>query len=458
MPILPIDTCRYGSPEIKRIFEERNRLQYQLEFEGAVAKAQAQINMIPAGVAKEIVKIAKSNKITLERVRKLEANSEHDTAAVVEALIEKCSTKSKPWIHYGLTSNDIIDSTISMQMRDVFHIIEPKILKLALILVNLSVKFRAQPAVGRTHGQHTSIIAFGLKFAVWAAEMATHIERIEEGKKRFLLCKTLRTGSLMGKRALEVQKIVAKNLSLHSVDAATQVIPRERIAEIQFLIALVGCTLDKIANEVRNLQRTELGEVAEHFRKGQMGSSAVPVKRNPIKSEKVSSLARLLRSLVDVALNNIPLWHERDLSNSANERFTLPMAAILLDEMLNSSISVIAKLKINTQRLTSNLNMTKGQIYSEFVLDALVKKGVSRITAYRDIQRIAFSVLQSGQHFRDAIGRDSHLAKKLSSEDLNYIFDPNKHLGASSEIIDHVVNKVRNTRNKYFNHESKLPL
>jgi adenylosuccinate lyase len=461
MPILPIDTCRYGSPEIKRIFEERNRLQYQLEFEGAVAKAQAQINMIPAGVAKEIVKIAKSNKITLERVRKLEANSEHDTAAVVEALIEKCSTKSKPWIHYGLTSNDIIDSTISMQMRDVFHIIEPKILKLALILANLSVKFRAQPAVGRTHGQHTSIIAFGLKFAVWAAEIATHTERIEEGKKRFLLCKTLGvvgTGSLMGKRALEVQKIVAKNLSLHSVDAATQVIPRERIAEIQFLIALVGCTLDKIANEVRNLQRTELGEVAEHFRKGQMGSSAVPVKRNPIKSEKVSSLARLLRSLVDVALNNIPLWHERDLSNSANERFTLPMAAILLDEMLISSISVIAKLKINTQRLTSNLNMTKGQIYSEFVLDALVKKGVSRITAYRDIQRIAFSVLHSGQHFRDAIGRDSHLAKKLSSEDLNYIFDPNKHLGASSEIIDHVVNKVRNTRNKYFNHESKLPL
>jgi adenylosuccinate lyase len=348
-----------------------------------------------------------------------------------------------------------------MQMRDVFRIIEPKILRLALILADRSVEFRAQPAVGRTHGQHTSIIAFGLKFAVWAAEMATHIERIEEGKKRFLLCKTLGvvgTGSLMGKRALEVQKIVAENLSLHPVDAATQVIPRERIAEIQFLITLVGCTLDKIATEVRNLQRTELGEVAEHFRKGQMGSSAVPVKRNPIKSEKVSSLARLLRSLIGVALENIPLWHERDLSNSANERFTIPMAAILLDEMLNSLMSVIAELKINTQRLTSNLDMTKGQIYSEFVLDALVKKGVSRITAYRDIQRVAFSALQSGQHFRDAIKRDSHLARKLSPEELKYIFEPTNHLGASSEIIDHVVNKVRNTRNKYFGHKSKLSL
>ena len=461
MPILPIDTGRYGSPQIKRIFEESDRLQYQLEFEAAVAKAQAQINMIPVSVAKEIVKLAKSDKITLERVGELEAISEHDTAAVVEALSEKCSAKSKPWIHYGLTSNDIIDTTISMQMRDVLRIIEPKILRLALILADRSVEFRAQPAVGRTHGQHTSIIAFGLKFAVWAAEMATHIERIEEGKKRFLLCKTLGvvgTGSLMGKRSLEVQKIVAKDLSLHPVDAATQVIPRERIAEIQFLITLVGCTLDKIATEVRNLQRTELGEVAEHFRKGQMGSSAVPVKRNPIRSEKVSSLARLLRSLIDVALENIPLWHERDLSNSANERFTIPMAAILLDEMLNSLMSVIAGLKINTQRLTSNLDMTKGQIYSEFVLDALVKKGVSRITAYRDIQRVAFSALRSGHHLRDAIKRDPHLAKKLSSEELKYIFEPNNHLGASSEIIDHVVNKVRNTRNKYFDHKSKLSL
>jgi adenylosuccinate lyase len=457
MPILPIDTGRYGSPQIKRVFEERNRLRYQLEFEAAVAGAQAQIKMIPTGVAKEIIQTAMSDKITLERVAKLEAISDHDTAAVVEALSERCSAKSKPWIHYGLTSNDLIDTTISMQMRDVFGIIEPKILKLAIILADRAFEFRAQPAVGRTHGQHTSIIAFGLKFAVWAAEMATHIERIEEGKKRFLLCKTLGvvgTGSLMGKRALEVQKIVAKNLHLYPVDAATQVIPRERIAEIQFLIALVGGTLEKIATEVRNLQRTELGEAAEHFRKGQMGSSAVPVKRNPIKSEKVSSLARLLRSLIDVSLENISLWHERDLSNSANERFTLPMAAILLDEMLNSLMSVIAELTIDTQRLTSNLDMTKGQIYSEFVLDALVKKGVPRITAYRDIQRVAFSAMHRGEHFRDAIKRDSILAKKLTPGDLDYVFEPSNHLGASSEIIAHVMKKVGLTRKKYFNRKT----
>ena len=183
-------------------------------------------------------------------------------------------------------------------MKDAFEIIEPKISKLATMLTERAMEFRNQPAVGRTHGQHSSIISFGLKFAVWAAEMAKHIERIEEGKKRFLLCKTLGvvgTGSLMGERALEIQETVAKALGLYAVDAATQVIPRERYAEMQFLIALIGSTLDKIAIEIRNLQRTELGEVAEPFRKDQMGSSAVPVKRNPIKSERVSSLAKILR-------------------------------------------------------------------------------------------------------------------------------------------------------------------
>ena len=302
--------------------------------------------MIPQDAAEDIIKKAKSGKVTIGKVKQLEATTEHDTAALVEALGEQCSEKSRPWVHYGLTSNDILDTTISMQMRDAFSIIESKILDIAIAMSDKALEFRALPAVGRTHGQHASIIGFGLKFAVWAAEMARHIERIEEGKKRFLLCKTLGvvgTGSLMGNRALDVQRIVAMDLRLYTIDAATQVIPRERHAEMQFLIALVACTLDKIAIEIRNLQRTEIGEVAEPFRKGQIGSSAVPVKRNPIKSERVSSLAKILRSLVNVAMENIALWHERDLSNSANERFTLPMAVILLDEMLNSMKKVIIR-------------------------------------------------------------------------------------------------------------------
>lgn len=254
MAILPIDSGRYGSKEIKQIFEEEKRLQYILEFEAAVALAQSSIKLIPTAAAKEIKFHAKSGKVTLKRVKYLESTTDHDMAAFVTALSEQCSETTKPWVHFGLTSNDIIDTTTSMQLCDSLPIIETKILKLASILSSKALKFKSQPAVGRTHGQHTSIIPFGLKFAVWAAEMIKHIERIRQGKKRFLICKTLGvvgTGSLMGDKAIQVQNKVAMALRLYPVEAATQVIPRERIAELQFLIALVGTTLDKIAIEIR---------------------------------------------------------------------------------------------------------------------------------------------------------------------------------------------------------------
>ncbi|MFL6524646.1 MAG: adenylosuccinate lyase [Nitrososphaera sp.] len=447
MPILPIDSGRYGSKEMRDIFEDEKRLQYQLDFESTVAQAQAQLGIIPQSAADEITKGAQHGRVTSARVIELESVSEHDTAAMVEALSEQVSAKSNLWIHYGLTSNDVIDSSTCMQMRDAFSIIVSKVASLGQLLVNKAAELKDVPAVGRTHGQHASIISFGLKFAVWAAEMAKHIERIKEGEKRFLVCKTLGvvgTGSLMGDKALEVQKIVAHNLGLYPVDAATQIVPRERFAEMQFCIALVGSTLDKIATEIRNLQRTEIGEVAEPFRKGQMGSSAVPVKRNPIKSERVSSLARIVRSFVEVSMENIVSWHERDLSNSANERFALPMASILLDEMLNAMTMVIRELKINKERIAYNIEMTKGQIYAEFVLDALIKKGVARFDAYRDIQRVAFSALENDQHFFDALCRDENISSRLSSQELASIFDAKNHMAASGKIIENAVALVLN--------------
>jgi adenylosuccinate lyase len=451
VPILPIDSGRYGSKEMRAIFSDEQRLQYQLDFEAAVAKMQAKIKMVPEDAAIEIDKVTKSGKITLMRVAELEAKSEHDTAAMVEAISEQVSAGTKPWVHYGLTSNDVVDTSTCLQMRDAFSIIIVKVARLAQSLAYKAVEFRDLPAVGRTHGQHASIISFGLKFAVWASEMARHIERIQEGKKRFLLCKTrgvVGTGSLMGERALEVEKLVANELCLWPVDAATQVIPRERYAEMQFLMALVGSTLDKIAIEIRNLQRTEIAEVAEPFKAGQMGSSAVPVKRNPIKSERVSSLAKMLRSLVSVSMENISLWHERDLSNSANERFTLPMAAVLLDEMLNAMSKVIAELKVNKERVVANLDMTNGQIYSEFVLEALVKKGVARFDAYRDIQRVAFSALESGEQFLDAVSKDENINKHLSKEEISAIFLAENHLAASGKIVDNVEKLVKDITNR----------
>lgn len=456
MPILPIDSGRYGSTEIREIFEENSRLKYQLEFETSVAMAQAQILMIPKDAAEEINNAVSANLVNLKRIKELETISEHDTAALIEALSEQCSSNTRPWIHYGLTSSDVVDTSISMQIRDVLVVMESKILTLTDKLLDKASKFASQPAVGRTHGQHASIISFGLKFAVWALELATHMERLEEGKKRYLICKTLGvvgTGSLMGDRALEVQKLVSKKLCLFSIDASTQVVSRERFAEFQFIVALVGCTLDKIATEIRNLQRTEIDELAEPFRTGQIGSSAVPVKRNPIKSERVSSLARLLRPLVIVSMENIPLWHERDLTNSANERFTIPMASILIDEMLSSMTKVISELRVNREKIAANIDLTKGKIYAEFVLDELIKKGMPRFEAYRDVQRIAFS--ETGLTFVEAIRQDSKLSKVLNENDLARIFNPHNHLAASLKIISNVSKLVNRTRRKLSsNHNS----
>jgi len=452
LAILPIDSGRYGTKEMMEIFSEQKKVDYQLEIEGAAAISQSEIKIIPKTVGRKIFKAATSGKITAKRIKQLEAKSDHDTAALVESLSEKCTKDARPWIHYGLTSNDLVDTSNSMQMRDALEIIEPKVAKMANILAQKAVKHGKVPAVGRTHGQHASIISFGLKFANWAAEMAKHVERIEEIKKRILICKTLGvvgTGSLMGAKSLDVQKRVAKRLKLYPAEVTTQVVPRERYAEYVFELALIGATLEKIAVEIRNLQRTEIGEVAEQFKKGQMGSSAVPVKRNPIKSERVSSLSKMIRSQVSIAFENIPLWHERDLSNSANERFVIPTVSILVDEMLETMTRIVANLLVNEKRIVENLYMTKGQIFAEFVLEALIKKGVPRFVAYRDVQRVAFEAKDKEMQYIDAIKNDKSFSSKLTDKEIDSIFSPEKHLGASPAIISNVKKSVQKTVKKF---------
>ncbi|TAK15704.1 MAG: adenylosuccinate lyase [Nitrosarchaeum sp.] len=452
MAILPIDSGRYGTKEMLDIFSEQKKVNYQLEIEGTAAISQSEIGIIPKTAGKIIHNAAMSGKITVKRIKELEAKSDHDTAALVESLSEKCAKNARPWIHYGLTSNDLVDTSNSMQMRDALKIIEPKVAKMALLLAKRAVQHGKIPAVGRTHGQHASIISFGLKFANWAAEMVKHVERIEEIKKRILICKTLGvvgTGSLMGVKSLEVQKRVAKRLNLFPADVTTQIVPRERYAEYVFELALIGATLEKIAVEIRNLQRTEIGEVAEQFKKGQMGSSAVPVKRNPTKSERVSSLSKILRSQIAITFENIPLWHERDLSNSANERFVLPTAAILVDEMLETMIKIISNLMVNEKRIVDNLHITKGQIFAEFVLEALIKKGVPRFIAYRDVQRVAFEAKDKEIQYIDAIKNDKAFSTKLTKKEIDSIFSPEKHLGASPLIISNVNKLVQETIKKF---------
>ena len=452
MTILPIDSGRYGTKEMLQVFHEQNKINYQLEIEGTAAVSQSEIGLIPRKIGKSILRTATSGRITTKRIKQLEAKSDHDTAALVEALSEKCNSDAKPWIHYGLTSNDLVDTSNSMQMRDALAIIQPKVAKLAILLAKKAAKYKSVPAVGRTHGQHASIISFGLKFANWASEMSKHLERIEEIKKRILICKTLGvvgTGSLMGLKAIEVQKRVAKKLKLFPAEVTTQIVPRERYTEYIFQLALLGATLEKIAVEIRNLQRTEIGEVSEHFKKGQMGSSAVPVKRNPIKSERISSLSKLLRSHVGTSFENIPLWHERDLSNSANERFIIPMSSILLDDMLETMIRIIQNLQVNEKQIRKNLYITKGQIFAEFVLEALIKKGIPRFSAYKDIQRIAFAAKNKEIEFIDAIRKDKKISSKFTEKEIKSIFSPENRLGASLPIIKNVNKAVHKSAKKF---------
>ena len=444
MDILPLGK-RYGTKEVLDIYSEENKIKIMLEIEGHVSMAQSKINIIPSSAGKNIFEASMSGKINVNRIKELESISNHDIAVLVEALGEIVEKDARPYIHYGLTSNDLVDTSTSIQMKSSLDVIERKITVLVKVLSIKASKYEKLPAVGRTHGQHASIISFGLKFANWMVEMSKHLERISESRKRILLCKILGvvgTGSLMGEDAIKVQKMVSEKLDLYSIEAATQVIPRERYAEYMFIISLLSSTLEKIATEIRNLQRTEIGEVAEKFNEGQIGSSAVPVKRNPIKCERICSLSRLVKSNLMVSLENVPLWHERDLSNSANERFTIPTASILVDDMLTSMISVIENLHVDKVKIKNNLYLTKGQIFAEFVLENMVKKGIPRFTAYRDIQRVAFDANKKNVMYAYALKNDPVVSSILTNDEIDDIFIPENHLGASSLIIKNV-NDIR---------------
>jgi len=448
MAILPIDSKRYGSKNIRRIFDEIRRLEYQLRVEGAIAQAQGAHGVIPKSAALEIKKKAVIRYVSIKDWREEESRVRHETAALVEVLSTSCTKSTKPWIHYSLTSNDILDTSMSLQIKDAIEIIDGYMVTILKVLKQKAKKYRSLPSVGRTHGQHASVMAFGLKFASWLAEFSRHSARLEEAKRRVLVCKTLGvigTGSVMGVNALAVQKSTAKLLGLSPVMGATQIVPRDLYAEVTFLVALIGSSLDKIAVELRNLQRTEIGEVEEPFEKGQIGSSAVPSKRNPAGSERVSSLARLLRAFPEIELGNIPLWHERDLSNSANERFVIPMAFILLDEMLTSMIHILKRLEVNEKVIQDNINISGGKIFSEFILDRLIRKGVARSKAHALLREVTWESINQKISFNDALRKSKNIKPFLKESEIRAVIDPKKCLGASTQIIDEIVHSVEKT-------------
>jgi adenylosuccinate lyase len=446
VPVLPIDSGRYGSVEAKAIFTEESRLMYMLKVEAAVANAEASLRLIPLKAAKEIALKSNVKLVTYDKWKEIEKTTKHETASLVEALVSVVSDESKPWVHYGLTSQDVLDTSLSLQLRDYIELIEGKLKNLILLLGKNAEKYLSLPSVGRTHGQHASIISFGQKFAVWADDCMLHMNRLSEIRPRVMICKTLGvvgSGSVIGSKALEVMEITASKLGLYPVSSATQVVSRENYAEFVWWCALVASTCDKIATEFRNLSRTEISEFEEEFSKDQIGSSAVPSKRNPVSCEKISSLARLLRSLPTVALENIPLWHERDLTNSANERFIIPMSAILLDDVLDTLLKILAKMVIREDMVKANIELTMGQVYSEFVLDALLKKGISRSEAHKILREVSSKSRSKGVQFKSAIMEDARINKLISEDELNRIFIPEAHIEGSQAIIKGTLKRIK---------------
>ena len=439
MPILPIDTGRYGSPEMRRIFEEENRLQRWLDVEAAVAEAQAFVGDIPKAAAEEIARNANTKIVTLDHVKGIEKEIHHDLMSMVVALSEACSGEGKKYVHYGLTSYDIEDTATALQFKEAFSIIEKRLGSLRDILIVRVRKHRAQMVVGRTHGRHAGVITLGLKLAVWLEEVRRYQERLKQVKERVLVGKVLGivgNGAGLGRNALKIQERALTKLGLKPAGLVTQVVQRDLHAETVCYLSLLGSSLDKFSTEIRNLQRSEIAEVMEPFKRDkQVGSSALPSKRNPELSERVSSMAKLMRGLTIPALENIPLWHERDISNSASERFLFPMSFILVDEMLRLTTRVLEGMEILPENMEKNLEVSQGAVLAERVVNLLVEAGVPRQEAHEKVRKISIIAFDKKLPFNKILLDDKFVMKRLKPKDVKEALDYRTYLGVTRELV-----------------------
>ncbi|RJX15812.1 adenylosuccinate lyase [Candidatus Bathyarchaeota archaeon] len=449
MPILPIDAGRYGTPEMRKVFEEETRLQKLLDVEAALIWALGEVGLYPKEKVEKVLEKASTKYVKPERVAEIERKIKHDVMAVVEALAEACGEEGG-FIHFGATSNDILDTATALQFKDALTILETKLWKLEEILMSLTEKHKKTLMIGRTHGQHALPITLGLKFAVWMREISRYIQRLEECKKRVLVGKltgAVGTQAGFGEVGLKIQKLVMDRLGLQPVEVSTQIIQRDRYAELICLLAMLASTLDKFATEIRSLQRTEIGEISEPFDfRFQVGSSTMPHKINPITSERICGLAKVIRGFVIPALENIPSWHERDLTNSSAERFILPTTFILTDYMLNLMNNILLNLHVNEKRMIENLNLTKGRIMSEAVMLALTKKGLGRQEAYKIVRKLVLKSLMEDKNFGEILLSDENIKKMFDEKELKEILEPANYLGTTIEQIEAAIKKTRMER------------
>jgi adenylosuccinate lyase len=449
LPILPIDTGRYGSPEMLKIFDEENRLQKMLDVEAALAWAHGQVGNIPKTDAQKIVDKASTRYVKLERVKEIEDEIRHDVMALVRALAEVCGSSGE-YVHLGATSSDMLDTATALQLKEAVNLIEERLNELESVLLSRAEKHKMSIMMGRSHGQHALPTTFGFKAAVWTREVSRHIQRLRDCKKRLLAGKmsgAVGTQAGLGPKALEIQELVMKRLGISASDISTQIVQRDRYAELTCTLAILASTLDNIASEIRELQRPEIAEAFEAFeQKKQVGSSTMPHKRNPMISERICGLAKILRSLVSPALENVPTWHERDLTQSSCERFVIPEECILIDYILILMIKVLKGLEVDEQRMRENMEITQGRMMSEAVMLALAKKGLGRQKAHELTRQLAIKSHNEQRPFKQVLAENSTSKKLLSPEEIEQVMDPRNYLGTAPRQIELVIEKTKQER------------
>lgn len=426
--------ARYTLPEMARVWSEENKFRKWLDVEIATCEVLAEIGWIPAEAAGAIK--AKAD-FSVDRIDEIEKVTRHDVIAFTTAVAEKVGPDSR-YVHFGLTSTDVVDTAQALQIREASELIDKGLVSLMEALRRQAFRYKDTPMIGRTHGIHAEPITFGFKLAVWYAEMERNRSRFKEARSRLEVGKLSGPVGVFSHLPPEVEEKVCARLGIPYAQASTQTLQRDRHAEYLCCLAIIGATYDKIATEIRHLQRTEVREAAEPFGKGQKGSSSMPHKRNPVTLEQISGLSRLLRSNAQAALENVALWHERDISHSSVERIILPDGTTLVHYLTAKLIRIIGDLAVDEEQMKTNLALMGGLIHSGALLLELTKKGALREDAYQWVQRNAMRVWDEGADFEALIKQDPDIRRHMSEDEITRVFDLKHALRHVGVIFDRV--------------------
>lgn len=425
---------RYSLPKMSAIWTEENRFGKMLKVEIACCEAFARLNLMPKAALSAIKKKARFN---VERINEIEKKTNHDVIAFLTNLQENIGEEAK-YIHLGMTSSDVLDTSLSMMMQEASDILIHDLKVLARALVNKARRYKRTVMMGRTHGVHAEPTTFGLKMALFYDETGRNIKRMQDAKDIVKVGKISGAVGTYANIRPEVEAYACRILGLRPARISTQILQRDRHAQYLATLAIIGTSLEKFATEIRHLQRTEVGEVEEYFSPTQKGSSAMPHKKNPILCERICGLARVLRGNALAAMEDMPLWHERDISHSSVERVIIPDSTILLDYMLNKFSDLILKLVVREDIMRENIEKSRGAIFSQRVLLELIRKGMARTEAYAIVQNCAMVSQRDGLAFKAVLENDERARRRLTQEEINACFDLDYHLAHVGDIFKKV--------------------